>query len=402
MTDKVTDEQHRKNMTATADNGVECKVDGVFVHRIDLYLARVFPEITVAEYQRTFPDAKLLSPAMEARKAAAPEKELIAAAATAAVVNFPAASKKPFAEVFELGNVPAAKNKRGDDIMIEVLGPPSAEFKQYLPDVDANYLFDIDLVKQVMMATTMNLPMLLWGMHGTGKTTVVQQYMARTNRPAIRVQHTATTEEAHILGQYTVRDGSTVFEPGPLAVAMRYGLAYIADEYDFSMPSVIAVYQPVLEGQPLIIKEAPPEWRFTRPHPNFRFYATGNTNGGGDETGLYQGTQMQNAAAYSRFGITVEVQYMNKAKETGVVASQGGIHGEDAARIVDFAKLVRESYQRNDIGVTVSPRELINAAKLGRALGGEWKQGLAMAYTNRLNKVDREAVLQIAQRIFSA
>jgi cobaltochelatase CobS len=211
------------------------------------------------------------------------------------------------------------------------------------------------------------------------------------------VQHTVNTEEAHILGQYIVvtevttgSDGKehvhsvTKFNPGPLPLAMKYGWVYCADEYDFGMPSVLAAYQPVMEGKALIIKDAPPEWRVVDPHPNFRFVATGNTNGGGDETGLYQGTQIQNAANYSRFAVTKQVGYMPPKIEAAVVAG----------------KKIRTAFSGGQISNVVSPRELINAALFGVVTGGNWREGLALAFANRLSPTDREVVDQFAQRVF--
>ena len=89
-----------------------------------------------------------------------------------------------------------------------------------------------------------------------------------------------------------VKNGETVFELGPLPYAMKHGMVYCADEYDFAEPAVLSIYQSVLEGKPLIIKEADLENRVIKPHPNFRFCATGNTNGAGDSFGLYQGTRI--------------------------------------------------------------------------------------------------------------
>lgn len=388
---------------ADETNGVQCKLDDQWVHSIKVHLTLKHPEVSVDEYVERFPDAPLTSPHLEAAKAA---KKDLTAGMTATVHNLKAAAppprppiKKPFAEVFDLGNAPAAKNKRGDAIMISVIDKPDPEIASFVPPIDDKYVFDIDLLKAVMMGIEMNKPILLWGMHGTGKSSLAEQYCAHTNRPHLRVQHTISTEEAHILGQFILVGKETVFNPGPLAYAMRYGLVYVADEYDFALPAVTSVYQPVLEGKSLIIKEACPEWRVVHPHPNFRFIATGNTNGAGDETGLYQGTQLQNAANYSRFGITVEVKYMPEKLESAVIASQGEIHAEDATSLCKIANLVRDAFRRGDIAVTVSPRELITAAQLGRALGGEWKQALALAYTNRLNLTDRDAVMAMIQRI---
>lgn len=326
--------------------------------------------------------------------------------------------KGKFHEAFELGNVKAAMKADGNPIGVTVLTDPSPELAAWLAPKDPNYIFNIELLRSVMIAFELNMPLLLWGYHGTGKTTVAEQYCAHTNRPVIRVQHTISTEEAHVLGQILVKDQETVFEPGPLAIAMKYGLTYIADEYDFALPNVIAVYQPVLEGKPLVIKEAPAEWRIIHPHPNFRFVATGNTNGAGDDTGLYQGTQIQNAANYSRFAMTLEVNYMPKKQEVAVVSAQAKLHHDHANLLVEFAQSIRDLFKRGDITTTVSPRELINAGKLAFAMAKptevpdpatgkkvmkvrpDLRSGIELAFINRLNPVDREAVTQHAQRLF--
>jgi cobaltochelatase CobS len=415
MTDNETkaERAHTLNISATEADGVKCMLDEIWVHSIEPYLKRVHPEVTLADYRERFPDAPLMSERVQKAAKIKAGMTLDMATSTSAnvvplhgtphdAVVHPAVSKKSFADVFELGDAPAAQNAKGAPIMIEVLGDCGPELSDYIPSVDPNYIYDIENLKAVMMAVAIKTPLLAWGMHGTGKTTLLLQYAARTNRPAIRVQHTISTEESHVLGQYVVRNGDTMFEPGPLAYAMRYGLIYIADEYDFALPSVTSVYQPVLEGHRLIIKEAPPEWRVVKPHPNFRFFATGNTNGGGDETGLYQGTQMQNAANYSRFGITIEISYMPEKQEIAVLQGQCQIFETAAKKLVDFGNNVRTAYQDGTIGVTVSPRELINAGIIGRALGAKWTKGLELAYTNRLNKNDRAAVMNIVQRIFGS
>lgn len=326
--------------------------------------------------------------------------------------------KRPFHEVFELGEARAARRADGQPIMIDTVTEYTPETQGFLEAKDPNYIFNIDLLKKVMVAMQLNIPLLLWGFHGTGKTTIAEQFCAHTGRPSIRAQHTISTEEAHVLGQMVVKNQATVFEPGPLAMAMRYGLVYIADEYDFALPNVLAVYQPVLEGKPLIIKEAPPEWRVVKPHPNFRFIATGNTNGSGDDTGLYQGTNMQNAANYSRFRMTVEVGYMDAKQEAAIVCAQAKIHMDDADLLVKFAHDIRNKFASSDISMTVSPRELISAGQLARVMAkpreihdpssGEvtkklrpdLRTGIELAFLNRLNAVDREAASQLAQRYF--
>jgi len=268
-----------------------------------------------------------------------------------------------------------------------------------VPHKDGDYIHNIDLVKIILMSIEQNMPVYLWGHSGTGKTTAFEQVMAHTNRPMIRIQHTVNTEEAHILGQTVLRGDHTPFQPGPLPMAMRFGWVYMADEYDFAVPHVLSVYQPVLEGKPLVIKEAEEEWRVVKPHPNFRFVATGNTNGAGDETGLYQGTQLQNAANYERFAVVHQVEYMDPKVETLVLQSKANLHHKDAENLVKYAGMIRDAVKRAELTAPISPRALIHAGKIGM-MRGDFQQGIAMAYTNRLSQIDREVATQLAQRVY--
>jgi cobaltochelatase CobS len=384
-----------------ADGKIACRVCGERVHVIKTHLRDHHPEVSVEDYSRDHPEAPLLSQTAiehldKKRKEARAEG---AVAAAPAVTDF-VATDSFFHEVFDLGKVKAAMNAvSGQPLPVKTFVAPK-ELAHFVPDVDPNYVFPIDLLKTITMGVDIGENIYLWGMAGTGKSTILEQFCARTGRPWIRVQHTRNTEESHIVGQYVIRDGATVFELGPLPFAMKYGLNYNADEYDFGMPSVLSLYQPVLEGKPLLIKEAPPELRIIRPHPMFRFFATGNTNGTGDETGLYQGTMLQNAANYERFGIVEEVHYMDRKTEIQVVSAQAGIPKEFAEKIVDFAGKAREAYAAQKLGLPPSPRSMIKAARLG-AMRGDWKAGLRLAYINRLSRVDQQAANEVLARIFT-
>lgn len=382
------------------DGKITCQIDGALCHSIQLHIRDNHPEWSIERYKAEYPDAPLLSKLAEKKIAARREQERSKAASEPETHRM-AVKKQAFHEVFDLGSAKAAMNARGEPIMISVMGDHDEEAKALIPDVDENYVFNIDLTKTALIGLELGMPVYFWGYHGTGKTTAFEQIAARTRRPFLRVQHTINTEEAHIVGQYVVKDGSTQFQLGPLPTAMLFGYEYCADEYDFAMPSVLSVYQPVLEGKPLVIKDAPPEFRVIRPHPNFRFVATGNTNGGGDETGLYQGTQIQNAANYSRFSIVEEVGYMEPKIEAAVVAGQSGIDRKDADKLVAFAKEVRDAFKAGRIGATISPRELISSAKLGLVRGSDWRGGLRLGFTNRLSRTDKEVVEQYAQRLFA-
>ena len=383
---------------------IVCKIDGALVHAVPNHIRdNHAEEWTVARYQAEFPGEPLLSEYAKWMLAKARAQKEAAGAAAAAGGHLAEAVdlKKPMWEVFGFGKTnKACLNARGEPVMVEVKGGLDADAQSFVPDIDERYVFDIDLTKQCIAARVLNMPLYLYGMHGTGKSSLAEQVNARLNQPQIRVQHTINTEESHITGQWTVKDGETVFSYGPLPMAMIEGWTYIADEYDFGAPSVLAVYQAVLEGKPLVIKEAPPELRIVRPHPNFRFIGTGNTSGGGDETGLYQGTQMQNAANFSRFGMTIEVGYMTPALEATVIAGQAGIDKTDAAKLVEYAVEVRKAFKAGTLSTTISPRELINAAKVGLAFGRNFRLGIDLAFAKRLNKVDGEACKAYAQRAF--
>ncbi|SCW95761.1 AAA family ATPase [Ancylobacter rudongensis] len=401
---------------AVNDGKITCHIDNARVHSIQRHIGDHYAaEWTIERYKQEFPGEPLLSPvaerllqerAQERAKQQASEQVPRQPASPAAIAGLVTAATAltpktvMLNEAFGLGNASAAMNGEGRPIPITTFTGHDRASLDYLPDLDADFVFNIDLLKKVIIGFELNIPTYLWGFHGTGKTTVLEQASARTGRPFIRVQHTINMQESEVLGQWTVKDGATHFQLGPLPMAMINGWVYCADEYDFAMPAVTALYQPVLEGKALLIKDAPPMFRRIEPHPNFRFVGTGNTNGIGDETGLYQGTLVMNAANFSRFGITEEVTYNEAKVEESILISRTKIDRATASKIVKFANDVRKLFRDGKISMTVSPRELIRAAQLGIAYGAKWQIGLELAFANRLSRVDKKAVMEFAQRIF--
>jgi cobaltochelatase CobS len=396
------------------NNGkILCAECGAAVHSIALHLKEgAHPGMAIADYQAKFPGQPLLSAAAEQAIAQQKRaKEAIAAAAEGATMAMAGTAtatvtalvpkggvvKKHLHEVFGLGAVKAAMSARGEPINISTFA--SHDQQNMVPAVSEDYVYDIDELKDVILAAELNIPLYIWAHKGSGKSEMLEQVAARTNRPFERVQHTVNTEESHLVGQWIVKGGNTEFQLGPLPMAMINGWMYCADEYDFAMPSVLAVYQPVLEGKSLVIKEAPLEMRTIKPHPNFRFVATGNTNGSGDETGLYQGTLIQNSANYDRFGMVIHKKYMDKAAESIILQNRCKLVKADADKMVEFATLVRTSYDGAKMADTISPRALINASKIG-VMRGSFRKGLERAFINKLSKVDREVADGLAQRIF--
>lgn len=380
------------------------------------------PDDALAQYKATFPSEPTISPS--AYKAAQKKREeserlkmataSVAETESKTIDETKEATVTPIhghlgetsyttekAALYEVLKMPegSINNAMGKPIVTEVfLNRP---FPEFVPDVNDSYVFnDVELIKDVIMSFTTGMPAFLWGHAGTGKSSLPTQIAARLGRPLIRSQHTASTEESHITGQILAKDGRTYFEPGLLTLSMKHGFIYLADEYDFAYPQILSLYQPVLEGEPLILKEATPDWRRTVKHKHFAFIATGNTNGSGDETGLYQGTNQQNAANFSRFAIVSKVEYMPQNQEISILVAHG-IPEKLAKQLVNFAKRCREAYESQEISQPIGPRELLNAGKIG-VMRGDMLLGLKKAYINKLPSASALAVTEFATRIFGA
>lgn len=382
--------------TAVLDDGkIECKICNARVHAIATHIRTNHPDSSIEEYRALYPDAPVLSE-LAIKKIDEQEKSVVKKAAE---TNIGAGifTAKLLSEVFNLpADTPGLMNSRGRAVSVNVMEGPRHEMT---PDIENDYVYEVDTLRNILMAIGLNEPLMVWGHTGTGKTTVLEQVFARTNRPCIRVQHTANTEERDIIGQFLVKDGATYFNLGPLAVAMKEGWVYLADEYDFAMPQVTSVYQAILEGKPLIIKEADAENRIIRPHPDFRFVATGNTNGTGDETFLYSGTNVQNSANYDRFGVVIEKKYMLPELEIAMIVKKAKIQTSDARKIVDFGTRIRECYTDGKLSTPISPRTLLRIAKIGSAKDS-YQAGVELSFSNKLNRIDKEVATGLAQRIF--
>lgn len=383
----------------TVEDRISCKICGEPCHAIQNHLQKSHPDVSVEEYLRRFPDAPLLSEfakdfIMKRRIAENERKE----AETKNIVNSINKQQTALDELFGLSDDQNARNKSGNQIMISLFDYKQCD-RALIPDVNENYVYDTNQLKEAMYAREMNIPCYIWGHKGCGKSELIEQICARTRTPMMRVQHTINTEESQIVGQWVVRNGQTEFELGPLPTAMLNGWLYCADEYDFALPNVTALYQSVLEGKPLVIKEAPSNLRVIRPHPAFRFFATGNTNGTGDESGLYQGTNIQNSANFDRFGVVINKTYMNEESEKTILQKRCGIDEEDSDDLVKYANMIRRSYSENKISDTISPRTLITAANIGIAFGS-FKRGLELSFLNKLSSSDRVVCEELAQRIY--
>lgn len=384
---------------------VTCLICNQEVLHIGVHLKSDHPDTSIADYQKRFPGAPIMSEAVrqriadaQAERAAKTQINMQGPATASNVSALPIPDRKvTMHDAFGLGATPAAKNARGESINLTMRG--SHAFEDMVPDQDPAYIFNIELLKQICLALEVDIPLYIWGYHGTGKTSAIQQVASRLNMPAYRIQHTLNMIESDVIGDWRAKDGNTYFELGPLPLAMLNGWVYIADEYDRAPPGVVSLYQAVLEGQPLVIKEAPPEHRVIRPAKGFRIVATGNTNGSGDDSGLYSGTMIGDAANYSRFGITERAPYMDRKAEAALLQAKCGIPKEWADDLVRWAGMVREAFDARKITTTVGPRELLNSGRVG-AYRNDLKLGIRSSIINRMNDVDRVVAEELMQRVF--
>lgn len=369
---------------------IKCELCGEEIHHVESHLKHCPQAIPFAEYKQRFPNAPLMSVEARERLKSVLQLQTMVAPQTND-------EKIDIGTLFRLGNIETIKNQRKEDIFVTRLGAHS--FQDMVPDGDPNYILTVDVLKAVLFALEENIPAYLWGHQGSGKSSIIMQICHATNRPMYRIQHTLNMVESDVVGDWRAREGNTYFELGPLPLAMLNGWVLLADEYDRAPPGVVSLYQAVLEGHPLVIKEAPQECRVIRPHPNFRIIGTGNTSGAGDEHGLYAGTLIQDAASYSRFGITYKVGYMDPEAEAALLVTREKVRTEDAKNLVRWATMIRDAFDSGKMGITVSPRELLYAAKVGAAFF-DFRKGIKLAITNRFNSVDQTVAEDLAQRVW--
>ena len=375
---------------------ITCQECGAAVHLIESHLKMAHDTMTLQAYEEKYPMAPIMSDKAKAAMANTKAAQTVTVALDTDTVK---RATKHFHELFGFPKThKEAMSARGTPINITVLDRDDlGDVAALIPDRDTDYVFDASLTKTVVMGLEMNVPIYLHGHAGVGKTSLYEQVSAVTNRPYTRVQHTANMEEADVEGRWVVNaKGEMEFMNGPLTDAMEQGHVYCADEYDFASPMILSVYQAVLEGKPLFIKAANKK---VYPHPNFRFVASGNTNGAGDETGLYQGTMMQNAANYERFAIVERVNYMPQKNEVDILCRKTTIGRGDAEQIVSFATKMREAFDKREVAIPMSPRSTLNAARLGVARA-DMKYGITCAYINRLPTTSGDTAKQVMQRIF--
>lgn len=201
-------------------------------------------------------------------------------------------------------------------------------------------------------------PVYIAGESGNGKTVMVSEVCAETSRKLIRIQISPDTDEEDLIGHYTLKNGETVFEKGPVVKAMEEGAIILIDELDRGTNKCMCL-QGVCEGKPIYLKKT---GEMVYPAPGFNVIATANTKGGGDINGKYSAASIIDSAFLERFVITIEQEYPNKSVESNILKSlpENGLDGKSLEWIVNWANDIRKSYNNGACDETISTRRLIH------------------------------------------
>lgn len=277
---------------------------------------------------------------------------------------------------------------------------------EHVPQVDPHYRFHAELTAAILAGFEHNRRVLITGPHGSGKSSHVEQICARLNWPCMRVNLDGQVSRMDLLGRdvVLVRDGvaCTEFREGILPWAVQRNVALVLDEYDAAGPELLFVLHRLLESDGQLA--LPDGARVLKPHPGFRIFATSNTLGLGNDTGLYGGTRMLNQAQLDRWSIVVEAAFLPEQDEAGVVNDSvpgiAALGGEDTAtQMVRYAMLTREAYAAGDLSTFMSTRTLIFWAQNAITFGGV-AVGWRMTFAARCNAEERPLLGEIYQRCF--
>jgi len=287
-------------------------------------------------------------------------------------------------------------------IPIDMTVPAFSVADERVPDIDPNYVFDPDTTLAILAGFAHNRRVMVQGYHGTGKSTHIEQVAARLKWPCIRINLDAHISRIDLIGRDAIvlRDGLQVteFREGLLPWALQTPTALVFDEYDAGRPDVMFVIQRVLEteGKLTLLDQN----RVIRPNPWFRLFATANTVGLGDTSGLYHGTQAINQGQMDRWNIVVGLNYLPGPVEVQIVTSKvPGLDAKTAGDMVRVADLSRKGFINGDISTVMSPRTVISWAQ-NAAIFGDTGFAFRLSFLNKCDETERVLVAEYYQRVF--
>jgi len=277
---------------------------------------------------------------------------------------------------------------------------------EFVPEIDKDYKFDRDTTLAILAGFKYNKRVIVHGYHGTGKSTHITNVAARLNWPCIRVNLDSHISRIDLIGKdaIVIKDGKqiTEFQEGILPWSIQNPVALIFDEYDAMRPDVAFLMTKVLEaegGLTLLEKN-----KVIKPHSSFRLFATANTIGLGDTTGLYTGTQQINQAQLDRWNITTTLNYLNLEKEMEIVLAKNkslnNTKGkEKVANMIKVASLTRKGFIAGDISTVMSPRTVIHWAE-NCSIFKDTGYAFRVTFLNKCEELEKNIIAEYYQRCF--
>ena len=276
----------------------------------------------------------------------------------------------------------------------------------YVPEIDKNYIFDRDTTLAILSGFAFNKRVLVQGYHGTGKSTHIEQVAARLNWPCVRINLDSHVSRIDLIGKdaITLKDGKqiTEFKEGILPWAIQNSIALVFDEYDAGRPDVMFVIQRVLEADgnfTLLDKN-----KVIKQNKFFRLFATTNTVGLGDTTGLYHGTQQINQGQMDRWNIVSTLNYLSLEKEMEIVlAKNKNLNNskgkEKISNMIKVASLTRKGFVAGDISTVMSPRTVLHWVE-NSDIFKDVGYAFRVTFLNKCDEVEKNIISEYYQRCF--
>ncbi|WP_292054395.1 MULTISPECIES: cobaltochelatase subunit CobS [unclassified Brevundimonas] len=288
----------------------------------------------------------------------------------------------------------------------DMLVPVFEERDSHVPEIDPSYQFDPQTTIAICAGFAFDRRVMVQGYHGTGKSTHIEQVAARLNWPLVRINLDSHVSRIDLIGKDAIvlKDGKqiTEFREGILPWALQRPVALVFDEYDAGRPDVMFVIQRVLEAQGALTLLD--QNRVIRPNPYFRLFATANTVGLGDTTGLYHGAQQINQAQLDRWNIVTTLNYLDHDVEAEIVAAKVPQYADENGRrqiaaMVRVADMTRNAFMNGDISTVMSPRTVITWAQ-NVEIFGDVGTAFRLTFLNKCDELERPTIAEFYQRAF--
>jgi cobaltochelatase CobS len=281
-----------------------------------------------------------------------------------------------------------------------------AETSEFVPQIDDSYIFDPKTTIAILAGFVFNSRVLIQGMHGTGKSTHIEQIAARLNWPCVRINFDSQITRLDLVGKDVIKLKNdkqiTEFKEGIIPFAVRRNIALVLDEYDAIKTDVSFVIHRLLEneGKFALLEEN----QVITPNKHFRLFATSNTLGAGDDLGIYHGTNLINQAQMDRWNIAIALNYLKESQELEILQKKlpflnSKLHKDTAKLMIRLANLTREAFRNGDISTLISLRTLISWGG-NIKIFSSIKDAFILSFYNKVIDDEKPIIREFYQRVF--